>query len=376
MRLHNFRLENFRNYSLAEVKFNPNANLLLGQNGQGKTNLIEAIYFALTGKPFRYVVTEDLKKTSKEIDYFKIEAAVETEISTYQTTVSYQRGSLSRTINEKRASTTKLNELFHLVLFTPDSLNVIKGGASERRDLIDDIWLASDNTAAETLKAYNRCLKSKNKLLRDALSGVLKPTETRDILLSINASFLPLAVDVVLGRTAAIKAILPLVKSVAKALFNDPIVDISVDYVVSKKSAIDWSKNQVYDALKLRLEELKEAELHSGSSLVGPHKNEINFYLNQQDARFFGSQGQQRAIILAFKVAQIELYRQKKGQLPLMLLDDVFSELDSEKRGQLLEILLEIPAQIFLTSTDLGTEKLFAHKEMTVFRVEKGNVNF
>lgn len=375
MRLQNFTLENFRNYSTAEVKFNPNANLLIGQNGQGKTNLLEAIHLALTGRTIRYAKNEDLKNSNTIQDFFRIDASIESDEMIFTSSTIFKQGHLARLVNEKRVSTARLAELFNVVLFTPDSLNIIKGGASERRDLVDDLWIASKPKSSQVISDYARCLKSRNKLLKDAASGQLNSKIAADILISINASFLPLAAEVISGRLSAIKTILPLVKTVAKTLFNSANVDISVDYVISKKSAVDWSKNQVYDALKLRMDELKEAELHSGTSLVGPHKNEINFYLNQKDARFYGSQGQQRAIILAFKVAQIELCRQEKGQLPLLLLDDVFSELDLERRGQLLEILLEIPAQIFLTSTDLGTEKLFEPKDVTVYRVDKGNVN-
>jgi DNA replication and repair protein RecF len=375
VRISRFRIENFRNYRSLDLNFNFNANLILGQNGQGKTNLLEGVCLALAGQAIRYSKPEDLKNSDTNEDFYSIDITIESRNQIFEVAFQMQQGRVTRLLDRKKVSSARLKELFHVVLFSPESLNIIKGSASERRDLIDSLWSASEKSASTLQSQYLKCLKSKNRLLKDAASGEVPLTEAREILESLNTSFLTLATDVIFGRINAIREVSPFLKIVGKTIFNQPNVDISVDYVISKKSAIDWSKNQVYDALKLRLDELKEAELRYGSALVGPHKNEINFALNQKDARFFGSQGQQRAIILAFKIAQIELYKTKQGRLPLLLLDDVFSELDSERQDQLLKVLLEIPAQIFLTSTDVGVEKLLAHKEMMVFRVDKGNVN-
>jgi DNA replication and repair protein RecF len=213
-------------------------------------------------------------------------------------------------------------------------------------------------------------------VLKDGLSGAISASQCEDLLVSLNAAFMPLATDIIFSRLAALKAILPLVNKAAKFILNDPSVDISVDYVISKKSSVDWSKNQVYDTLKLRLNELKDVEVRTGQSLVGPHKNDVIFRYNHQDARFFCSQGQQRAIVLAFKIAQVELCFEKNQHYPLLLLDDVLSELDKEKREKLLEILSLVQAQIFLTSTDLGTTQMMSNQNTSVFRIEKGSVNF
>lgn len=375
MRLLKLRVENFRNYSRSEVEFNKNVNLFLGNNGQGKTNLLEAIHYALTGQPIRFVRPEGLINENSALESFSAVALVNIQGVENEVKAQYSGGKKRHLIGEKSLSSSSFKNAVNLVLFTPDTLNIIKGGSSERRHFIDEIWCSFDSNAKRLIRDYNQCLRSRNKLLKDAAEGRLKPTETDDLLSSINASFLNLATQVISGRISTIKSVLPMVKNVAKTFFKDTSVDISVDYVISKKSAIDWAKNQVYDALKLRLDELRKAEIFSGQSLVGPQKNDIVFYLNSHDARFFCSQGQQRAIALAFKIAQIQLFQQLKGYYPLLLLDDVFSELDEERREQLLEVLLNVSAQIFLTSTDLSTKKLFARKELKVFMIDNGNVN-
>jgi DNA replication and repair protein RecF len=147
-----------------------------------------------------------------------------------------------------------------------------------------------------------------------------------------------------------------------------------VDNVISAQSAVDWDPNSVYDAHRSRLRELARAEIDSGQSLIGPHKHDVRFLFQNKDARFFCSQGQQRAIILAFKIAQILLFQQKRGESPFLLLDDVLSELDQVRRHNLLKVLSSLKSQIFMTSTELGVPEEFAKSELAVFEVQSGRV--
>ena len=159
-----------------------------------------------------------------------------------------------------------------------------------------------------------------------------------------------------------------------KKILKNQTVDIAVDYVISGKSAIDWDQNQVYDAQTLRLKQLASAEMATGQSLVGPHKHDVRFLFDGEDSRSFCSQGQQRSLVLAMKIAQVELHKQVHGLYPILLLDDVLSELDPIRQTSLLALLQDLEAQIFLTNTVYDQRNLFSEKEVSVFNVDNGRI--
>jgi DNA replication and repair protein RecF len=155
--------------------------------------------------------------------------------------------------------------------------------------------------------------------------------------------------------------------------------DISVDYLISGESALNWSDSQVFDALKKRHQSLALQEVAYGGSLVGPHKHDIKFLFNGNDSRFYCSQGQQRALILALKIAQIVYHHQVHKTYPILLLDDVLSELDMKKRMRLMKFLEQVSAQILITSTDLAwSDRLGVETEKghgAIFEVVSGQVS-
>src|SRR6185312_16818402 len=162
------------------------------------------------------------------------------------------------------------------------------------------------------------------------------------------------ATDLTWQRLEALRAILEDLNQAMNSISKNQNVDISVEYVISGENALKMSYSDVENSLQKRVLELSDAELASGSSLVGPQKHDIVFLYDQNDSRFYCSQGQQRALILSFKMAQIVYHRRVHGTYPALLLDDVLSELDPARRSSLVKFLKDIPAQIFLTTTDLS----------------------
>ena len=171
-----------------------------------------------------------------------------------------------------------------------------------------------------------------------------------------------------------IKKISLTLQQILQIIFDDSFVGLTIDYIISQQSAIDWSPNQVYDSIKNRLGELRDAELRVGQSLVGPHKHDVRFLLYGQDSRFCCSQGQQRALVLALKVALVLKYYEVHKDYPVLLLDDVFSELDSKKSEGLWGILRDLPAQIFLATTEYEKQEFFRGSETNVFTVKNGRI--
>lgn len=368
------KLRHFRNYEELNLTFNSHVNLLIGSNGQGKTNLLEAIELALTGESFRSNINQEFVNFNSTYHSALIQLKVEKKDGEREIEIRILDGKRDVLINSKKVSKETLRSHFAAVTFSPESLMTIKQGPNERRQLIDQLLISINKENSKKISEYQRCLRSRNKVLKDAFKGEISPSDAEPLLQSVDALFLPLAVNLTIARLEAIKYLEPRVKKALVSILKSNTVDISVDYVISEKSAIDWSQNQVYDVLLTRMKELHKAELSSGQSLVGPHRHDVRFNFNGRDSRYYCSQGQQRAIILAVKVAHIFVHNEIHGEFPVLLLDDVFSELDLEKRQALLSILSDLPAQIILTTTEVDRKGLFQNKEVTVFQVENGNV--
>lgn len=374
MRLERLKLSNFRNYQNLDIELHPRLNLIIGQNAQGKSNILEAIALTLTGQSFRPGENKDFINAETSVRYGHIQVAIHQQMSSHSIEMKMSEDNKESYLNNKKTTRTDLRKRFSTVIFSPDSLSVIKQGPNERRMMLDDIMCSLASHNSRVISEFNRCLRTRNKIIKNWLSEAITKTELESLMGSINPTFITKGTILANTRIETIKNILPRVKATLRLLLGREDVDISVDYVISGKSAIDWSQNQVYDALKTRLEGLSAAELRSGQSLVGPHKHDIRFLLNGQDARYYCSQGQQRAIALAFKIAHIMQHFEINNEYPVLLLDDVFSELDSEKRVSLLKILSETPAQIFITATELDDQNLFGSQEKNIFEVVKGNV--
>ena len=374
-------LENFRNYKSLVLNLNPKVNLVLGKNGEGKTNLLEAIHFGFTGIPLRFATIKDLVHNENPAgchDRLAPYSRVNLEINRNESkdTISTRIVEQKRRIflNDKPATAKSLNPFQGTIVFTPESLSAVKEGASQRRQVLDELWMTVSPVASEILNEYQKNLASRNKVLKNGSEGRLSPGEQKDLLESLNASFLPLATEVSWGRIQAATRALTTANEAYATLLKGDSVDLRVDYVISAQSAIDWSKNQVYDRLASRLKELQGAEIQVGASLIGPHKHDVRFLVNGKDARVFCSQGQQRAVVLAFKVAQARLHKDCRGQEPILLLDDVFSELYSSRREQLLMILCERRGQMILTAIDDSAPALQFGSDVSVYRVNKGQV--
>jgi DNA replication and repair protein RecF len=214
----------------------------------------------------------------------------------------------------------------------------------------------------------------RNKILRDFLTGRANESTTRSLLESLDPSYLPLATELTVARLQALNALKRDFHEAVREVLALKNVDISVEYLISGQNAGEWRRSDILSAMHKRAQELRERELSTGSSLVGPQRHDIRVLFAGKDSRFFCSQGQQRAIILSFKMAQI-LYHHRSYQVyPFLLLDDVLSELDPVRRTNLVSFLRGIPAQIFLTTTDLSFSMDFGDRRLSVFQIENGTV--
>lgn len=376
MYIENVRVRNFRCFSEKKVNFSPGVNLLIGKNGRGKTSLIEAIYLLLTGSSFRSSETLPLIRQvpGAQLPEMLVEGVIHHGsqgqlASTVRCQSQGRRRQLS--VNGKTTTSVKLQQLFPKILFVPESLSAIKGGPEERRNLMDQALALLQPQQIEMVATYKRALQQKNKLLKLIREGEISAAEGKKTLKSLNPVFLERAFHLTIARQNLLKSMLPYLQKAFRNIFPEAIpVDISVEYLISGSDALEASEAEVVNALSQALAERFEVEVQAGKSLVGPHKHDINFLFNSRDARSYCSQGQQRALVLAFQMAQIQKFGEEHGRPPLLLLDDVLSELDLEKQFFLLSFLKGLSAQIFITTTNLTTITQFDSSMGQVFELE------
>ncbi|MGE3760248.1 MAG: DNA replication/repair protein RecF, partial [Pseudobdellovibrionaceae bacterium] len=316
-------LKNFRNFKEVRVDFSTGLNVFLGANGQGKTNFLEALYFLTRGTTFRYGQNVNLIRLGSQASM--VNARAKEKDLLYDLSITLEGSRKTHSINEKKVATTKIAQKFGNVLFSPESLSSIKEGSEQRRILLDELLMNFSSANVDLIAEFKKALRTRNRLLKNHAEGLATKHQTMALLEALEPSYLKLAGDLCNARIFALRQILPEF-SKAMSFINQNSVDISVEYVISDQNAISWDQKMVIDALQKRIQQLRDAELDSGASLVGPQKHDVKFLYNQNDSRIFCSQGQQRALILSFKMAQIVYHRTVHGIYPVLMLDDVLSE--------------------------------------------------
>jgi DNA replication and repair protein RecF len=369
-------LRNFRNYENLSLRFQGGVNIFVGNNGQGKTNLVEALHLLVKGHSFRPGHGEVWlrKMAGSSAEGASLRATVERQGLVSEIALKFNRGHRFFFLDNKRVSGLDLETRFPCVLFSPESLTAIKEGPERRRLLLDEVVISQGEREARWVSEFRRALKSRNRLLKDFQLGIYTETQVHELLDAIDGVYLPAAAALTHARIRLLCALEPLLQEALRFIGPNDLVDISVDYEISEASARAWDLRDILSSLHNRMKSLRKVETSQGTTLVGPHKHEIQFLSAGNDARYFCSQGQQRALILGFKMAQI-MYHYRVFQVhPLLLLDDVLSELDPLKGANLLKFLEGIESQIILTTTDIAFPFDFGTRGMAVFRMDTGRV--
>ena len=371
MKFKSIRLKDFRNFENLEVEFAKKINIFIGHNGQGKSNLLEAVSLLILNDSFRFAENENLIKFNQVSAY--IEAQLEKNDLDYRVQLQILKSRKNLSWNEKKSTQSYIRNQISCVVFSPESLSSIKEGFDERRHLVDQALIAIHPEGAQLVSDFKKAQKTRNRILKDHLEGLSPMGRTRDLLESLQPIYEKLCVDLTWARIELLKGIQKDFSEAMQFIMKMP-EDISVEYLISKEKSLEKTQNDVNDAIHQRFHQLRDAELASGTSLVGPHKHEILFLYNQNDSRFYCSQGQQRALILSFKMAQIVYHRKAHGTYPILLLDDVLSELDGIKRTALVEFLHGINTQIFMTTTDLQFTSDVNRSESKIFELKEGRI--
>ena len=341
-------LLDFRNYEVFKSGEFSRFNVFVGHNGAGKTNIIEAIQLMTSQESFRNPKWDEVVRWGCD------RSCVKTSFKGEQRSLDLRLDIANRKrtyyLNDKKKSTAEIRGLLPSVLFCPDDLRIVKGSAENRRDALDYVGTQISNTYYDLKSRYIKAVKQKNALLQsnDFNPALLDPWNEN--IATIGASFVKHRLNLfeTFGKNL-VRIWLEMVKNSVMYVVYIPSWEVGNDVKIISS---DYSTEQIKSKLLEKAESLKEAELGSRRTLSGPHRDEIRFYIDDFDARKFASQGQQRFIALSWKIAEMETISEICGQKPILLLDDVLSELDMKKRDILAGYLLE-NMQTFITATDV-----------------------
>lgn len=361
MRITRLDIRDFRNFEQVSCRPDPGLNVLIGENAQGKTNFLEAIYFVLSGSTFRSARERDLIRWGQNSLYIKaFYLRGETE-KTIEVSCQPDRPKITKVNNKRRFSP---HDKPAVVLFTPDDLLLLKGPPQGRRSFIDFVLKQVSSEYSVQLESLERLLKKKSAYLRSGnpLQGVLS------------------AINKVLAETSAsiIRARLNLVRILEEntdryyRLISDTGESISLKYALS--FPVEGGKlntERIRDAMQEHLARNSELEILRGMCLYGPHRDDVNVYIDQKPARVFASQGQQRNIVVALKLAELETLHMARGNYPVFLLDEVLAEFDAKRKQHLLELIAGAPYQTFLSSVDIS---IFTSVSGRIIKVKEGRV--
>ncbi len=399
MKINSIILENFRNYKNLELEFDESRNIIVGENAQGKTNLIEAIYLTAFAKSFRTNNTADLVRFGESNGRVSTDITSEDLDKNINISLRSDGKKMIRKDGKAIRKTTELLNNVVVIIFSPDDLRIIKDSPDRRRSFINRELSQMRPRYYEIFKRYNDALKQKNALLKGYFN-IKKKTFTRADNLSLNDEIPEDSKPGENGRSRFDNS----------RQFNEEMLDVydkqladnGYEIIRYRKEFVEMLSEEAGDIMRKisgGKEELtiqyktscnyitapegreilysqfrhnRDRDIYSGSATLGPHRDDIEFFINGKEAKKYGSQGQQRTIALSLKLAEIRIAKRLLEEPPVLLLDDVLSELDLERQKFLVNEIDDV--QLFITSAELNDEVIKDLRGGTLFRIEEGTV--
>jgi DNA replication and repair protein RecF len=364
-------LINFRNYAREELQFEPGICVIQGANGQGKSNLLEAIYSLCFARSFRNFKESDLVRW--DTPYYYLRGTVFLQQRFYQLEVGYEAQKKRKVIkiDGKAGKSPGLEGRCPLVCFVPEDLELIRRGPEERRRFLDREISQLSPLYGDCLSRYNRVVYQKNRALKEN-----RYLSYKDDLFKVwNKQLVYFGSRIIQKRALAVAAWSKLAARNYSLLFTAG-PRLKIEYVTFlPKNILSAQIEEIEAAFKAQIALKAEEELQRGFSLLGPHRDDLSFLLDGREARRYASHGQQRSAVIALKAAQLQFYHQKKEK-PVFILDDIFSELDERRRQECFSLFRDA-GQVFLTITekDPGLDSFLQQfASSSFFHVQKGRV--
>lgn len=361
MKINSIAIEGFRNIEKLDLDFE-DVNIIYGENAQGKTNLIEAIYLFTGSKSFRGVKDKELIKFDKEFAGLKIDFENKSRQQNAQILIQNKRSASLNGVKKKSAAA--LGEELKAVIFSPVHLSMVKDGPIERRKFIDNALCQLKFNYRNVLKDYNRSLSQRNMLLKDAE----KNNSLLDMLYIWDKNLAISGAKIIYQRQKYIEKLLPFAKDIFDGLSSGKE---DIDLIL--KGPFDYSGltvDEIQKQLMFAFDNNRSSDILNRITTIGPHRDDMEILINGRSARSFGSQGQQRSCVLALKLAEASLLREMTEDEPLALLDDVMSELDISRQDYILNHIKDW--QVFITCCDANT--ILRLKEGKTFHIKNGGI--
>lgn len=368
MKLTNLQLQNFRNYESVQLEFTDGVHVFIGENAQGKTNLMESIYALAMTKSHRTTNDKELIGWNKE--FATIKGTVEK--TTTKTNLELQfskKGKIAKVnyLEQKRLSSYLGN--LNVILFAPENLTLVKGSPQNRRKFVDMELGQMSSLYLYDLVEYNRILKQRNTYLKQLAIKKKQPDEYLEVLSEMLSE---LASKIVFHRLDFMKQLEALAIPIHDQLsLGREKFSVSYQATIPLEDGLTPSQMKEIYINQFKKNQTREAD--QATTLIGPHRDDLIFYLNEVPVQTYGSQGQQRSTVLSLKLAEIELMKLSTGEYPLLLLDDVLSELDDDRQTHLIKAI-ENKVQTFITTTSLDGIKQQFINEPVVIPIEKGTI--
>lgn len=344
MILKTLQIKNFRNYDNLDISLSPNTTIIYGDNGQGKTNLLESIYVLAFTKSHRSFIDKNLIKNDKESAVIK--GTILTDISYNLEIILNKNKKQVKIDNNSVSKLADYIEKMNIIIFCSDDLELIKGFPSERRKYLNLELSQISPNYYNTINDYNKLLKIRNDYLKQINNGE-----------EIDQNYFKILTDYIVEKSVFIYQMrykyIERLNKICPDIFKE--ITGKEGFNIKYKSSIeltdlskDFIRKQMQDALNNNL----DREIKLKSTLYGPHHDDFEFCLNEENLKNYGSQGQQRIAVLALKLSEIQILKDYKKTSPIILLDDVFSELDNDKKNNLLKFI-DNDMQVVITTTDL-----------------------
>lgn len=365
MYIENIKIQNFRNYKLLNLKFNKGINIIYGKNGQGKTNLLESIYVLSLTKSHKSFIDSNLIKKNETFAIIKGKLKKDNISKNLEIYISEKEKKLKvDNIEEKKIS--NYTSIMNTIIFYPEDLEIIKGSPILRRKYMNVELSQLYSSYLEILNDYNKLLKMRNDFFKK-----LKDNYYNQLYLEqLNDYYIKKSILIYKMRKKYIEKIN---ENISDIFYNiSGIQNLKIKY----KSNINLDTNnsdELYDNMKNKIDSAFNVEKKLKTTLIGPNRDDLEFYIDEKNLKLYGSQGQQRMAILALKLSEIELFKNVKGEYPILLLDDVFSELDRKKKNNLLKYIKE-DIQTFITTTDLSLISRKLINNSITIEIEDGTV--
>ncbi|RFU66953.1 DNA replication/repair protein RecF [Bacillus sp. V59.32b] len=369
MHIENIKLKNYRNYTDLEVSFENKVNVILGENAQGKTNVMESIFVLAMAKSHRTSNDKDLIRWDAE--YAKIEGRVRKKNTSLPLElIISKKGKKAKSNHIEQQKLSQYVGNMNVVMFAPEDLHLVKGSPQVRRRFIDmEIGQVSPVYLHE-MNQFQKILQQRNHYLK--LLQIRKQTDTA-MLDVLTEQFVQSAAKIIEKRYQFLSLLQGWAEPIHSGISRNLEV-LKIQYKPSLDVSESMDLTKMVDEFQEKFVKIRTREIERGITLIGPHRDDLVFFVNGRDVQTFGSQGQQRTTALSLKLAEIELIQAEIGEYPILLLDDVLSELDDYRQSHLLNTI-QGKVQTFVTTTSVeGINHQTLH-EASTFYVAQGNLS-